>query len=62
MSHRSGNAFHKRPARDLGLLALGVVLVITGVALSTCSSVDDLFSSSPGVGARPPSAPGGEEE
>lgn len=40
MSHRSGHTFRKASARDLGVLALGLVLVITGVGLFTCASPD----------------------
>ncbi|MDQ4053547.1 MAG: hypothetical protein M3237_12725 [Actinomycetota bacterium] len=53
MGHRSGGAFHRASARDLGVLALGVVLVITGVGLSTFDSLGDLTKCLSTVGALP---------
>ena len=42
MGHRSGGAFRRASPRELGVLALGIVLVVTGVSVSTCGSLGDL--------------------
>ena len=44
MSHRSDHPARRTSAGDPRLLALGVVLVITGVALSTCGSAKDVVN------------------
>lgn len=62
MSHRSDKHFWKTSAGDPRLLVLGVVLVITAVALATCETLEDRLSSSPVVDVGRPSQPGGEQE
>lgn len=55
MSHRSGNTFRKAAARDLGVLALGVALVVTGVGLFTCAPPGHrIGTESPADGGWPP--------
>jgi hypothetical protein len=56
MIHRSGTAFRKASARDLGVLALGVVLVVTGVGLSMCGSLGENPGSAPVVGVGSPTS------
>jgi hypothetical protein len=56
MSHRSGSAFRKASARDLGVLTLGVVLVMLGVGWSTCVSAGDARGISPAVDVEPPTS------
>jgi hypothetical protein len=56
MSRRSGSGFRKASARDLGVLALGVVLVMLGVGWSTCVSAGDARGTSPAVDGEPPTS------
>ena len=50
MSQRSGNPFRRASARDLRVLVLGILLVITGVVASTCGdSLRDAHGTLSGV-------------
>jgi hypothetical protein len=66
MSHRFGISFRSASARDLGLLAVGAVLVSAGVTsaigVSTCGSLADVSGGSPAAELWSPPTSGGEQE
>lgn len=43
MRHRSGRAYRRTSARDPRLVVVGVVLVFTALAMSTCEPPEDLL-------------------
>jgi len=61
VSHRSGSTSRHPSARDRLILALGIVLFVTGLGLSTCQPLDGLLEGSPAFEVRPTPA-GGEQE
>jgi hypothetical protein len=47
MRHRSASTFRRAGVGDLRVLALGIVLVVTGIGLFTCSSPRHRLGSEP---------------
>lgn len=49
MSHRIGVVFRRASARELGILVVGVALVVGGIGLAICSTLEPRGRASGGV-------------
>ena len=49
MSHRFGVGFRRASVRELSMLVLGVALVVTGIGMAICGSLDQRGRASGGA-------------